>query len=58
MTPQPLYVRVSDAPKVFSVSTDTLYKWDKQGRIRIFKRGGISLVKVAEIAAYIESSDE
>lgn len=58
MTPQPLYVRVSAAPAVFGVSTDTLYKWAKQGRIRILKQGGISLVKVAEIAAFIESSDE
>ena len=58
MTPQPLYIRVSDAPKVFRVSTDTIYKWEKAGRIRIRKKGGMSLLKVSEVSAYIDSSDE
>ena len=58
MTPERLTIRVSDAPAVFSVSTDTIYSWAKAGRIRIHKKGGIALLKVSEVLAYIESSDE
>jgi len=58
MTPQRLTIRVSEAPQVFGVSTDTIYKWEKAGRIRIHKKGGMSLLKVSEVLAYIESSDE
>ena len=35
MTPQPLYVRVSAAPLVFGVSSDTIYQWADLGHIQI-----------------------
>jgi excisionase family DNA binding protein len=58
MTPERLTIRVSKAPLVFDVSTDTIYNWAKAGRIRIYKKGGIALIKVSEVLAHIESSDE
>jgi excisionase family DNA binding protein len=58
MTPPRLTIRVSEAPQVFGVSTDTIYKWEKKGRIRIYKKGGMSLLKTDEVLAYIESSDD
>ncbi len=58
MTPQRITIRVSEVPDVFGISTDTLYNWQKAGRIRIHKKGGLSLVEIAEVLAYIRSSDE
>jgi excisionase family DNA binding protein len=58
MTPQRITIRVSEAPEVFGISTDTIYKWRDAGKIRIHKKGGMSLLKVSDVLAYIESSDE
>jgi excisionase family DNA binding protein len=50
----PLYVRMSDAPGVFSLSRDTFYRAANRGEITIHKRGSRSLLKVAEVSEWIE----
>lgn len=50
----PLYVSMSDAPRVFSLSRDTFYRAAKRGEITIFKRGSRSLLKVSEVSDWIE----
>lgn len=52
--PSPLYVRVSDAQEVFGLHRATIYRQAKAGAIRIYKRGGASLLSVAEMRAWIE----
>jgi hypothetical protein len=56
MTPQPIFTRMCDVESAFSVTDDTIRKWHKSGAVKLFKVGGVSLVKTAEIVAYIESS--
>ena len=56
MTPQPIYTRMCDVYRVFSVTDDTVRKWAKTGAIRLFRVGGVSLVKTSEVAAHIEAS--
>ena len=50
----PLYVSMSDAPTVFSLSRDTFYRAANRGEITIHKRGSRSLLSVAEISEWIE----
>lgn len=52
--PQPLYIRVSDCQRVFGIHRSTIYREAKKGRIRIYKRGAMSLLKIAEMERYIE----
>ena len=56
MTPEPKFIRMSDAPKVFGVTDDTLRKWSKDGGFAIYKIGGASLLRIAEVEAFIISS--
>ena len=48
-----LYVKVSDAPVTFAVSTDTIYRAAKRGELTIYKPVGVALLKVAEVEAWI-----
>ena len=50
----PLYIRMSDAPGVFSLSRDTFYRAANRGEITIHKRGSRSLLSVAEVSEWIE----
>ena len=50
----PLYISMSDAPTVFSLSRDTFYRAANRGEITIHKRGSRSLLKVAEVEDWIE----
>lgn len=54
---QPLFIRVSDVHRVFGVSESTIRRHAKADAITIYKRGGASLLKVAEVAAWIEKGD-
>ena len=56
MTPEPKFIRMSDAPQMFGVTDDTLRKWAKNRGFRLYKIGGATLLKVAEVEAFIESS--
>ena len=47
---------MADAESVFGVTDDTLRTWSKDGAFKIHKIGGVALIKIAEVAAYIESS--
>lgn len=50
----PLYIRVSSAPEVFGLSVATIYRHANSGAFEIYKRGNASLLKVAEVAAWID----
>ena len=50
----PLTCRMTDAPKVFGISRDTLYRWCSKGPITIHKKGNVSLVLVEDVLAYIK----
>ena len=52
---EPQYVRMADAPKVFGLSRDTLERRAKEGCFSIRKVGGASLLKVAEVCAWIDA---
>ncbi|WP_417693046.1 helix-turn-helix domain-containing protein [Roseibium sp.] len=41
------------AKAIFGVSADTLYRWEKKGAIRFYKRAGMTFVKVQEVLDYI-----
>jgi len=56
MTPQAKFIRMSDAPKVFGVTDDTLRKWAKDSGFKLYKIGGATLLKIAEVEAFIESN--
>lgn len=57
MMPDPAYLRLSNAPARFDVSEDTIRRWEAKGYISIYRRGGIALVKVAEVEAFIEGKE-
>lgn len=50
----PLYVKMSDAPSVFSLSRDTFYRAANRGEITIHKRGSRSLLSVSQVSEWIE----
>lgn len=52
---RPLYVRMSDAPGIFTVSRSSLYEAAGRGELTIYKPIGTSLLKVAEVEAWIEA---
>ncbi len=51
---QPRYVRMVDAPAMFGLSDDTLRRRAKEGCFTIRKRGGVSLLSVEEVSAWID----
>ncbi|MBR9836992.1 MAG: helix-turn-helix domain-containing protein [Rhodobacteraceae bacterium] len=55
---KPLYVRVASAQAYFGIHRATFYRWANAGRIKIYKQGPISLLKVAEVEAFLEGESE
>lgn len=55
---KPLYVRLSQAKDTFGIHRATFYRWAAAGRIRIYKKGPISLLKVSEIEVFLEGRAE
>lgn len=54
----PLYIRVSQVQAMFGVHRATVYRQAQEGAITIYKRGGASFLKVAEMVAWIEGPDD
>lgn len=50
----PPYIRVTQAPEFFGMSVTTIYRRAKEGAFPIYKRGNMSTLKYAEVAAWIE----
>lgn len=48
------YIRISDAPLLYSLSRSTFYRAVNRGELTIYKRGGASLLKVSEVDQWIE----
>lgn len=55
--PEPIYVRVSDAPAVFAVSVPTIYRAKARGELTVYKRGRSSLLRRSEVEAWIEGRE-
>ncbi|MGA0615900.1 helix-turn-helix domain-containing protein [Paracoccus sp. KR1-242] len=49
----PIFVRPARAVQAFGVHRSTLYRWAKDGHIKIYKRGGATFVKVSEVTKFI-----
>lgn len=45
---KPAYIRVSACKEKIGVHRSTIYRWAKAGLITIHKRGGVSLIRMAE----------
>ncbi len=50
---RPVTCRPAQAQQVFGVSRATIYRWADKGHIKIYKRGGVALVKVEDVLSYI-----
>ncbi len=55
---EPLYVRVSRVQELFGLSRDTIERAHKRGKLAIHKPVGVSLIKVADLEAWIEGADD
>lgn len=53
LQPQPIYIRVNDAPLYFALSRSTIYRAAERGELEIHKRGAASLLKVEEVEDWI-----
>ena len=52
-----MYVRVNHVQGVLSISPSTIYRWRKDGLIKIHKRGpGVSLISIDEFEKLLEAS--
>jgi hypothetical protein len=52
----PIFTRVMNVPKVFGVSTSTIYRWKKAKLITIHKVRGCSVIRTADMIALFSSS--
>jgi len=54
----PLYVRTSHAQKMLGVHRSTIYRWIKKGWLKVHRRGGVSLIRVAEFEALVSNRQQ
>ncbi|MBY6055345.1 helix-turn-helix domain-containing protein [Leisingera daeponensis] len=54
---KPIYVRVRDVQEVFGISKRTVYRLNSEGKVRIHKFGGMSLLKVEDMEGLIEGRE-
>lgn len=54
----PIFIRIQAARAVFGLPRSTIYDMARRGEVKIYKRGKISLLSVAEISALIEGRQE
>lgn len=52
-----IYVRPVECQALFGMHRATLYRWAKEGKITIHKRGSASFVRVDDVRALIEGID-
>lgn len=45
----PVYIRLSRCQEAIGIHRSTIYRWAKKGIIKIHKRGGIALIRLADI---------
>lgn len=55
---RPVFVRVCRSQDVFGVHRSTVYRWAERGWIRIYKRGNVSVVRMADVEALFENAPE
>ncbi|MCA1338099.1 helix-turn-helix domain-containing protein [Pseudooceanicola marinus] len=49
----PATFRPADSPKVVGISRATLYRWEKAGHIKLYRQGGMTFAKTAEVVDFI-----
>ena len=55
---RPVFVRVCRSQEVLGVHRSTVYRWAEKGWIRIYKRGGVSVVRIDDVEAMFGASPE
>lgn len=53
----PITCRPLQARSVFGVSRDTIYRWAKQGHVRLYQRGGMTFLRVDEVRDFITGTE-
>ncbi len=54
---RPIFVRLFRSQEAFGVHRSTIYRWAQAGIIRIYKRGNISVVRVADVEAVLSGEE-
>lgn len=54
----PEFVRATKVQERFAISKTTLYRWAKEGRIKIYKHGAMSLVSVSDLRSVITAGSD
>jgi hypothetical protein len=54
-SPKPEFIRVRDVKPVYGIGVSKTYDLARQGKLRIYRGAGRSLLKCSEMAALIES---
>jgi hypothetical protein len=57
MQVNPRYIRISDAPKMFSLSEQTLRRRSYEGCFNLYKRGRLTLISIAEVERWIQTGE-
>ena len=55
-TQSPIFFRFSQSDDFFGVSSKTMRRRANAGHFPIYKFGGVSLLKISEVTAYIEGT--
>lgn len=55
MKATPIYARIAECQALFGLSRSTIYRMKSRGEITIYKKGTVSLVKIAEMVKVIEA---
>lgn len=54
--PTPVLARAKDAQAVLGISRATLYRWENEGFIKLYRRGSMTFFKPQEVVAAIEAA--
>jgi hypothetical protein len=57
MQVSPRYTRISDAPKMFSLTEQTLRRRSSEGCFNLNKRGRLTLFSIAEVERWIQTGE-
>lgn len=55
MATAPIYTRLFQVQDRYGISDDTVYRWGREGIVKIIKRGRMSMVRHEEMVAVIEN---
>ena len=55
---EPLFIRVSRSRDLIGVSRSTIYRWAERGLIRIYRIGGVSLLRAPDVIALVQGGED